>query len=256
MEWFDDFNWKICFPEQRIYLMRQHNWAFAAWEIERLKGALDARSFLVHVDAHLDDTPDGVFVAGLKEAASVEQLLAVAQGHDYTSGQVCPPDVMQIDNFIWAAVARDTIGETIFVSHQEEEVLSLAQIRQEATQKRNENCQSIIAKLPPDCAYTDERFLDIESFLDGFDRERLHRGRTVILDLDLDYFNVSRGEEAKLLPDAQIRAYLQALRELWLWDVITVAISPEYCGGKQQAAHLLGLFLESFSLSLSDGQKW
>lgn len=65
MDWEHEFDWKIYFPEKRIYIMRQHNWAFASWEIEKIKGNLKNQSLLVHVDAHLDDTPDWVFVNGL-----------------------------------------------------------------------------------------------------------------------------------------------------------------------------------------------
>lgn len=236
--------------------MRQHNWAFAAWEIERLKGNLQRNSLLVHVDAHLDDTPDGVFVPGLHEAQSVEQLIAVAQGHDYASGRVCPPDCMQIDNFIWAAVARDTIGETIFVSHQDDEVLSLDMLRHDAVQKRNENCQNIIAKLPEGCTYKHQRYMDVPSFLSSCDYQRWSTEQTKILDLDLDYFNVSEEIAPKLMPEAQIRDELQTLRNLYQWDAVTVALSPEYCGGKEEAAYLLTLFLETFELELPTGQRW
>lgn len=256
MEWFYDFDWKVAFPEKRIYLMRQHNWAFAAWEIERLKGNLQPKSLLVHVDAHLDDTPDGVFVPGLHEAQSVEQLIAVAQGHDYASGRVCPPDCMQIDNFIWAAVARDTIGETIFVSHQDDEVLSLDMLRHDAVQKRNENCQNIIAKLPDGCTYKHQRYMDVPSFLSSCDDQRWSTEQTKILDLDLDYFNVSEEIAPKLMPEAQIRDELQVLRNLYQWDAVTVALSPEYCGGKEEAAYLLALFLEIFELELAAGERW
>lgn len=236
--------------------MRQHNWAFAAWEIERLKGTLQPQSLLVHVDAHLDDTPDGVFVPGLLEAKSVEQIMAVAQGHDYASGHECPPDCMQIDNFIWAGVARDTIGETLFVSHQDDEVLSLDMLRHDAVQKRNENCQNIIAQLPTDCTYTHQRFRDVGSFLREVDPSTWSPGQTKILDLDLDYFNMSQDTTPRLLPREDIRASLQALRRFCPWDVITVALSPEYCGGSEETAFLLTQFLETFEIELASAQSW
>lgn len=256
MEWFHEFDWKVCMPDRRIYIMRQHNWAFAAWEIEKRKGNLRSQSLLVHVDAHLDDTPDGVFVNGLHDAKSIEEIMAVAQGHDYQSGEVCPPDCMQIDNFIWASVARDTIGETIFVSHQAEEVLTLEILQHEATHKRNENCQNIIARLPDGCSYKHQRYWDIDSFLENIDREIFMTKQTKILDIDLDYFNVSENETPRLQSIQEIRAALRALRELCQWDVITVAISPEYCGGTEEAAYLLDAFLQEFAINVTEAQKW
>lgn len=255
MSWQQEFDWKIWFPEQRIYLMRQHNWAFAAWEIEKMKGTLKPQSILVHVDAHLDDTPDGVFVDGLAEARTHEEILQVAKGHDYASGQACPPNVMQIDNFIWAAVARGTIGKTIFVSHQKEEVLSLEEIRFQAYQKKNEYCQAILSKLPADCNHSHERFLDIESFEAEYDFSLLRAGQTTILDLDLDYFNRSDdGLHAQLESVQQIKEYLHKLKNLCDWDVMTVAISPEYCGG--EAELLVRSFLSVYGLNLEDGVRW
>lgn len=256
MEWFEHFDWKVFFPEQRMYIMRQHNWAFAAWEMERLKGNLQPQSLLVHVDAHLDDTPDGVFVPGLLEAKSVEQIMAVAQGHDYASGQVCPPDCMQIDNFIWAGVARNTIGKTLFVSHQDDEVLSLSMLRYDAVHKRNQNCQNIIDKLPAGCTYTHQRFMDMDSFLREVDPNKWSPQQTKILDIDLDYFNMSRDTTPTLQPLEEIRASLLALRGLCQWDAITVAISPEYCGGKEEADYLLHIFLETFEINLASAREW
>ncbi|MED4784712.1 UPF0489 family protein [Brevibacillus choshinensis] len=256
MEWFHNFDWKVVFPEQRMYIMRQHNWAFAAWEIERLKGNLRQQSLLVHVDAHLDDTPDGVFVPGLLEAKSVEQIMTVAQGHDYASGQACPQDCMQIDNFIWASVARDTIGETIFVSHQDDEVLSLEMLRYDAIHKRNENCQNIIAKLSAGCTYTHQRFRDLLSFLSDVDQKQWDTQQTKILDIDLDYFNLSEDVTPRLQPIEEIRASLHTLRNLCQWDVITIALSPEYCGGEEEAAYILSAFMEAFEIDIACGQRW
>ncbi|MGD8189083.1 hypothetical protein ACQCN2_03690 [Brevibacillus ginsengisoli] len=237
--------------------MRQHNWAFAAWEIEKAIGNLKTQSILVHVDAHLDDTPDGVFVEGLSEASSVEEILKVAQGHDFASGQVCPPNKMQIDNFIWAAVARATIGETIFVSHQAEDVLSLEEISYQAIEKRNEYCQTILSRLPIDCRYTHQRFHDLESFWADFDLRRLQMEQTKILDIDLDYFN--RSEDVlnpRLEPIHQIRESLEKLKRLCDWNVITVAISPEYCGGNEAAKELVDAFLAVFDLRLEEAVCW
>ncbi|MGC5324435.1 UPF0489 family protein [Brevibacillus sp. SYSU BS000544] len=250
MYWQDQFDWKVRYPEKRIYLMRQHNWAFAAWELEKVKGNLMNQSLLVHVDAHLDDTPDGVFVTGLHEANTEEEILAVAKGHDYVKSGAAPSNCMQIDNFIWASVARGTIGETIFVSHQDEEVLSLDVLFDEAFLKGNENCMEILSRLPEGCTYQHQRYLDIQSFLSGVTLASNQMAQTKILDIDLDYFNLSKSSKD------EIQKSLQDLRNFTKWDVITVALSPEFCGGNETAKQLLDIFLQVFELQLSAADEW
>lgn len=237
--------------------MRQHNWAFAAWEIEKSRGTIKNQSLLVHVDAHLDDTPDGVFVAGLKEAETVEEILRVAQGHDFARKEACPPDCMHIDNFIWAAVARGTIGETIFVSHQEEEVLSLDTLFEEAFLKGNENCMNILSQLPEGCNYKHQRYDDIPSFLSRVDMTTIDAYQTKILDIDLDYFNTSKEcGSSQLQPLDEVHKSICSLKDLTHWDMITIAISPEFCGGNEEARQLLDAILQVFELNLGDAIRW
>lgn len=170
---------------------------------------------------------------------------------------MCPPNTMQIDNFIWASVARDTIGQTIFVSSQDEEVLSLDILTYESSQKGNENCKEIISKLPYDCDYKHQRFMDVDAFMKDFDRDTCKAYQTKILDVDLDYFNESDDvNDPKLKPIHQIRESLQKLRGFTDWDVITVAISPEYCGGNSEATFLLDIFLNEFELNILEAQRW
>lgn len=257
MHWKDQFDWKVWYPEKRIYLMRQHNWAFAAWELEKARGNLMKHSLLVHVDAHLDDTPDGVFVTGLHEANTEEEILAVAKGHDYAQSGAAPSHCMQIDNFIWASVARGTIGETIFVSHQDEEVLSLDVLFNEAFLKGNDNCMEILSKLPEGCTYQHQRYLDIQSFLSGVTLDSHQMAQTKILDIDLDYFNLSKQFDCpQFLPKDDIQKSLQDLRNFTKWDVITVALSPEFCGGNETVKLLLDIFLQVFELELSVAVEW
>lgn len=51
-------NDRICFPEKRIYIMRDHNWAYYAWDIAKSLGYIRNESSLIHVDSHLDDYCD------------------------------------------------------------------------------------------------------------------------------------------------------------------------------------------------------
>lgn len=121
----------------------------------------------------------------------------------------------------------------------------------------NEYCQTILAKLPLGCDYRVQRFWDMAEFLQGFDLHTLRSGQTRILDLDLDYFNKSHdGLFAQIEPLEQIRATLQKLKFLCDWELITVAISPEYCGGEEEARLLFQTFVKEFELDLSQASHW
>ncbi|WP_394531828.1 hypothetical protein C1N83_00220 [Priestia aryabhattai] len=96
--------------------------------------------------------------------------------------------------------------------------------------------------------------------------EHIHRERwideidtkssSVILDLDLDYFNKNHLDwdfNPVLLTDEQIKQQLECFKNsMWEWDMITVALSPEFCGGIESCKHLFKLFLEVFDLDLND----
>lgn len=57
--WEKDVHWKVHTEDKRIYIVRDDNWSFAAWEIAKLDNRILERSLVVHVDAHLDDVPEG-----------------------------------------------------------------------------------------------------------------------------------------------------------------------------------------------------
>ena len=46
------------------------------------------------------------------------------------------------------------------------------------------------------------------------------------------------------------------LKNLTDWDVITIALSPEYCGGEDECSYLFELFLECFGIDKNELVDW
>ncbi|GED72574.1 hypothetical protein BRE01_62760 [Brevibacillus reuszeri] len=253
MKWEPNIYWKVKFNDKPIYLSKDHNWAFAAWEIEKINGNIKNESLLIHVDAHLDDVVDGVYVKGLKEIETYGDVLRVAQSYERGS-EKRSEIMMEIANFIWAGIATGTIGETIFVSDDKMVPNNL------------ESLSGFVDKefyqfLPKDCRYKQVfRFIEVSDFIKRFNTHQLNHykdGRSIILDLDLDYFNKSKQYlEADLKSEDDIRHELTALRDLCEWDLITVALSPEYCGGTKPCEKLLDAFLDVFELDMNEITNW
>ena len=81
----------------------------------------------------------------------------------------------------------------------------------------------------------------------------------MILDIDLDFFNLNQenyDDNPCLLPHYEIKRVLTDLKKCCDWDVVTVALSPEHCGGNKPCESLLGIFLDVFELDLKDVIKW
>lgn len=249
MEWEKDIEWKVHTYDKRIHLMRDHNWAFAAWEIMRLEGKVGDKSMVVHVDSHFDDAMDGLIVNGLHDAKTKEEIIAVCRSYDRSLGQVPPSNIMHIDNFIWASVGRGTIEEVIHVSRDKIELNEFSEAR-----------QYYADKIPKDCNYRTQLFINCDSFFEAYNSESFSEyvgDRTVILDLDIDAFNNSDTMyEPKLVSENKVRKCIKKLLKLYPWDLITIAISPDYCGGTEDAAYLLDIVLDEFNLKTEDMIKW
>ncbi|RXZ78322.1 hypothetical protein EBB07_28925 [Paenibacillaceae bacterium] len=233
--------------------MRDHNWAFAAWEIARIEKRIDEKSLLVHVDAHLDDVPDGVLIRNVIEAKTIEEIMEVCSGHDYLTCEISESNLMKISNFIWPSLARKTIEEVIYVSRDQSEVCTVAElIKHDAVE--------IMSKLPSDFSYNHKRFRTIDLFFDQFDENSFKEyvdGRTVILDFDIDIFNEADNVIYPVLtPMHEIREYTERLVNLYPWDLITIAISPVYCGGNLEAELILENVLKPFNLDSSKLKQW
>jgi hypothetical protein len=239
-----EHDYRICFPKERVYVSRNHQWAFAAWAIGKKSGTLGPLVSLLHVDAHLDDTWDGVVVEGLREMNDDRDYLEVASK-------------LEIDNFIWAGFAAKLIDHIVYVCPKdvdESDPFDLSTWNLEGEQLKP------IKELLAEREYKGFRF---ESILDF--KQQLMNGSTpqqifdlpnsVILDLDLDVFKLNL-EDRALMPEVQIKEELTFLKELHPYDMITVALSPPFCGGEENSERLFSLFLEVFQLELSDSELW
>jgi hypothetical protein len=237
--------------------VRDHNWSFAAWEIAKLDNRVRERSLVVHVDAHLDDVPDGVLVDNLQAANTLEEILNVSRGNDYINGvELDSTYTMGIDNFIWASLARKTIEDVIYVSNYKDEILTLEDIKDENTQLS----RLILSKLPNEFRYQNERFRGIAEFLNEYNKDTFRErvgDRSAILDLDIDIFNESDDLiNPVLTPMFQVREYVERLLALYPWDLITIAISPVYCGGSLEAELVLDNVLKATNIDTTKISNW
>lgn len=242
-----ELDYRVCFPKRRVYVSRNHQWAFAAWAIAKKAGMIGPRTTLLHVDAHLDDTWDGVIAAGLHEMKERSDFMEVA-------GR------LEIDNFIWAGFAAHTIDRIVYVCPKEVDAsdpFDLSDWNLEGEQLKP------IKQLLAEREYAGSRFESIRQLQDHVetspdDLQILNLPNSVILDLDLDVFkaNLSDPEDRTLLPEELVREQLRFLRALYPYELITVALSPAFCGGTSNCERLYRLFLECFELDLADAEKW
>lgn len=240
-------NYRVCFPKEQVYISRNHQWAFAAWAMGKQTGVVSDKTTLLHVDAHLDDTWDGVIVEGLNEMRNSKDFLEVA-------------GKLEIDNFIWAGFAVKYLDKIIYVCPKDvdsSDPFDLTGWDLEGEQLRP------IKQLLKEREYKGTRFESIEQFKlhigESGDKGRVFNSTSsVILDLDLDVFkmNLSDLRDLELYPEKQIREQLQFLRGLHPYDMITVALSPSFCGGDENCEFLFRVFLEEFELNLFDAQTW
>jgi hypothetical protein len=92
-------------------------------------------------------------------------------------------------------------------------------------------------------------------YYEDFKKEKLvdflrdAQGKSKILDLDLDYF-VPENQNNIIMKDNEIKIIIEELLGLCEWDLITVALSPDYCVTNHNALHLLKLYCEIAGLKL------
>jgi hypothetical protein len=241
-----EHNYRVCFTEARVYISRNHQWAFAAWALGKQSGVIGPKTTLLHVDAHLDDTWDGVIVEGLNIMKNAGDIYEVASK-------------LEIDNFIWAGFAAECFDHIIYVCPVDvdpSDPFDLSSWNLEGEQLRP------VKQLLTKKDYKGYRFESIEDFklhmMNQNSFQVFDPPNSVILDLDLDVFklNLSDLADQELYPEKQIREHLHFLKNLYPYDMITVALSPAFCGGEKNCEVLYGLFLEVFQLDLSDVQPW
>lgn len=59
-----------------------------------------------------------------------------------------------------------------------------------------------------------------------------------------------------LLSSDKVRTFTQRLVELYPWDIITIAISPIYCGGYEKAKALLEDVLNVMDIDINKIPRW
>jgi len=245
MKFEDDLNLKH--KDKEIYIVTNHNWAFAAWEMAKLTGKLKPNATLVHVDAHLDNVSDGAAVEGIKEIKTKDDIKRVTES-----------DYMKIENFIWAGMASDTVQHVFYVSHQKycsdniNDIMEYEKLGFELSKEE----QSVIDS--KDCTAFRFRYVeDFKTFIDYKALAKYYEDKSLILDVDLDYFNLNQvTTDAELMSDTGIYNTMRNLRDLMNWDVITVAKSPSFCGGEEEANHILSILLEVFELDMNDFEEF
>lgn len=265
MEWLKNDNWKMKHNKKEIYLMVNHKWAFVVWEFAKIDNIINENSLLIHVDSHLDDVPEIARDERYFSARKKEDILSLA---NYIRTEEDDENFslnyeLRMDNFIFPSFLRHTIQDIIYVCDQDLEEISIEDINNAAnnlnveTQDKSGDIGDFIKCYEQINGHekTIQRFFSVEEYLDEV--KSLPKEQTKILDLDLDYFNDSNNVfEPNLKSDDTIKSNLKELKEQCEWDIITVALSPRYCGGDENCLHILELFLEVFELDPSDFNAW
>ncbi|MGG3871116.1 UPF0489 family protein [Brevibacillus laterosporus] len=214
-----DNEYKIYFPNRKIFISTNHNWAFSAWEIGRLRNYIKPYATVVHIDAHVDY---------LDPVQQIEQITTESEA--ITIGRN-----LDIAEFIIPAMQTGTIGNVYMISNDRIEISENAKVERAYTLKHYEHL------------FRKKWFDDTKE-------------KSVILDLDLDFFNLNYHDwncNSVLLPEELIRQQLEFIKDhMWDWDMITVALSPEYCGGKDVCTYIFELFLDVFNLDLEEAIHW
>ncbi|WP_255289811.1 UPF0489 family protein [Bacillus cereus] len=214
-----DNEYRICFPNKKIFISTQHNWAFSAWEIGRLRNYIKPGATVVHIDAHLD------YLDPLQQISSIR-----TEGEAITIGSK-----LDIAEFIIPAMQTGTVGNVFMISNDSVEIGVDTKIERAYTLKHYEH------------VYRKKWFDNTVE-------------KNVILDLDLDFFNLNYSDyncNPVLLPEELIKNQLEFIKDsMWEWDMVTVALSPEHCGGEEVCKHIFRLFLDVFKLDLNESISW
>lgn len=228
-EWMSNEKWRK--KVNNIYIMRNHNFAFSAWEIERIKDGVPKYVTLVHVDSHLDDGSESVNIPGiLEEISSPKEAILIAEEFDYSNDNIPNRPYMRIDNFIWPAIMRNTIGDVIYISDDSLDELneeSLKNIVNNSSQKcfRYDEDEVLFERLLMHLIESKKGIVRYQSLEEHeYEKEQFLKSvndKYTILDLDLDYFNNSNkyNSDSKLESKDQIVRNLMYLKNLTDWDV-------------------------------------
>lgn len=214
-------SWKIKYPKRNIYIMRDHNWAFSAWEIARLNKTIMTNARLLHVDFHddyFDPDLDIEIIETKKQAINVGESLS-------------------INNFIKASIQTGTIKDVYTIG--------------DYTKPSSEVIHSYTYH-----HFEDEHRLEFfssenQSFILDIDLDffNLHAHSCI--------GSCNLGNNPFKYSDEFIKQQLNLYKNYEdEWDLITVCISPMHCGGGDTAQKILNIFLETFDLKDEYYEYW
>ncbi|WP_255310461.1 UPF0489 family protein [Bacillus wiedmannii] len=174
-----DKKYRIYFPDRKIFIFTQHNWAFSAWEIGRLRNYIKPGATVVHIDAHLD------YLDPLQEIGPITN----------ESEAIAIDGNLDIAEFIIPAMQTGTVGNVFMISNDSIEIDEDIKVERAYTLKHYEH------------VYRRKWFDNTV-------------GKSVILDLDLDFFNLNYSDyncNSVLLPEQLIKDQLEFIKDS-MWD--------------------------------------
>lgn len=256
MEWLKDSNWNMKHKDKEIYLMVNHKWAFPVWEMANFTNKIKDNAVLIHIDSHLDDIPELVSDERYFNITCEQNIIDLIkyekndENYDETYNWI----ELEQANFIFPSFLRNTVQDIIHVCDDTQKEITIESIYEADSSDDDDilyKCQEKIAGKNKSI----NRYLSIEEFISN--AKPLPDGQSKILDIDLDYFNDSNSfSYSDLKSDEVIKKNLTDIKNLYDWDIVTVALSPLYCGSYEACIHILTLFLEVFELNDQDFSAW
>lgn len=207
-----NFLWK----QNNLYLMDNHRLALWCWS-EALKDNLDQWN-LFHLDAHYDCDP--VAVSVWQAAGKKLSDLTIDEYLDYKTAE--GKTLFLWDNYlpVFLDQYKERIGKKIAATH-------------EMGLKGNFDLE-----------------LDVYNLLKPLDDLFLYH-KPWIVNLDFDYFYGRHDKTTPLFHPDFIRKFFSLIKlnyDCGHIKVITACLSPECCGGWEQAESILNIFTEVFEL--------
>jgi UPF0489 domain len=222
-------NVNFLFNHGKVYVMDNHLSAGWCW-LQKIDTSKQYN--FVHIDRHYDlmDYEDEIRASVIEKAINLEGLSFDEYVELTYKDDRAPTGTVQLfkwDNFILNIdhAFPGLLSKTFFV-----------------TKKIGEGGQSTFIN------FEDE----IEHFIDQFP-DWFEKGETgLIIDIDLDYFFTPiRGGYYQLYSDQTILKLATLVRDhMHKIDVVTIALSPECCGGWNNSFRVLDIFREVLELDL------
>lgn len=224
---------------KKLYIVRDHAMALMCWRRGLDIGLIQKRATLVHIDAHTDFT--------LKEANKEPSrgLLVMDEGEllDFI-GRLSKDN----SEFIANAMFAQMVGDGVAIYHRTGHDVGVLKKGGDTTTDRR-----VLDDHTMYLCHT-ENISDIhgyEGYVGDVYRHQdtnalLNNATRIILDIDLDYFTYLNGPVYMKHP-ADIRRQLSSKAFELFWNkaaVMTIALEPSCCGGKEQCMDIVELFDE------------